>query len=141
MPQLYSYPLLIKEGHLDSFGHVNNATYLALFEEARWDIVTKSGYGIQKMLATGLAPTILEVKIRYLRELRLREEIVIQTEFFAYRGKIGKLAHTILRGTEQCCLAEFTMALFDLHQRKIVAPTPEWLRATGHSLVEAPPPK
>ena len=35
--KVFTYPLLIKETYLDTFGHVNNATYLTLFEEARWD--------------------------------------------------------------------------------------------------------
>ena len=31
--------------HIDSFGHVNNSSYLVLYEEARWDILNK-GQGI-----------------------------------------------------------------------------------------------
>ncbi len=51
--QEHEYQLLIHEGHLDSFGHVNNATYLNLFEEARWDWITARGYGLKEM---GAAP-------------------------------------------------------------------------------------
>lgn len=32
--KIFTYPMLIKESHLDSFGHMNNATYLELFENA-----------------------------------------------------------------------------------------------------------
>jgi acyl-CoA thioester hydrolase len=131
MSILFAYPLLIKEHHLDTFGHVNNATYLALFEEARWEFVTDNGYGLQKMIETGLAPTILEVKLRFLKEIRLRDEVVIQTQIPPYKGKIGMILQTIMRGAEVCCNAEFTMALFDLKERKIVPPTPEWLKAIG----------
>jgi thioesterase-3 len=133
MSTLFTYPVLIKENHLDSFGHVNNATYLALFEEARWDFVTKHGYGVRKMHETGLAPTILEVKLRFLKEVRLREEVVITTQLLTYKGKIAVIHHQILRGIEVCCDAEITMALFDLKQRKIVLPTAEWLTAIGVS--------
>lgn len=129
----YSYPLLIKENHLDAFGHVNNATYLAIFEEARWDFVTKNGYGLKKMMDTGLAPTILEVKLRFLKEVRLRDEVVIQTELVSYKGKVGVILQKMMRGAEVCCEAEFTIGLFDLKQRKIVLPTPEWLAAVGLS--------
>src|SRR6201999_2706287 len=100
----------------DAFGHVNNATYLALFEEARWEFITENGYGVKKMLETGLAPTILEVKLRFLKELRLREQIVIQTQLVSYKGKIGLIQQEILRGTDVCCQAEFTMALFNLNE-------------------------
>ena len=74
---IVTYPILIKESDLDTFGHVNNATYLKLFEEARWDLITKNGYGIKTIRETKLGPTILEIKIRFLKELRLREKITI----------------------------------------------------------------
>ena len=39
--EVFEYELVIKECHLDSFGHVNNAIYVQLYEEARWDFITK----------------------------------------------------------------------------------------------------
>ncbi|OGT54191.1 MAG: thioesterase [Gammaproteobacteria bacterium RIFCSPHIGHO2_12_FULL_42_10] len=129
--QLFSYPLLIKENHLDAFCHVNNAMYLTLFEEARWDIVTKNGYGLKQILEIGLAPTILEVNLRFLKEVRLREQVVIQTQVLSYRGKVGKLEHKMLRQDVLCCSAELTIGLFSLKDRKMVSPTAEWLKAIG----------
>ena len=43
----FIYTVMIKENHLDTFGHVNNAAYLTLYEEARWDFITKNGYGLE----------------------------------------------------------------------------------------------
>jgi acyl-CoA thioester hydrolase len=34
---------------------------------------------------------------------------------------------------ELCCDATFVVGLFDLQARKLVLPTPEWLRAVGLS--------
>ena len=51
MALIFRYPLTILEKHLDSFGHVNNATYLHLYEEARWDFITKRGFGLARVLA------------------------------------------------------------------------------------------
>jgi len=127
------YPLTIKEAHLDTFGHVNNATYLTLFEEARWEFITTNGYGLEKIKETGLGPTILDIKIRYLKELRLREKIMIETKTLSYTKKIGKLVQQMLRGDEICCTAEFTVGLFSLKERKLVVPTPEWLKAIGYT--------
>lgn len=128
---IHTYPALIKEGHLDTFGHVNNATYLVLLEEARWDLLTVNNYGLNKIMATKIGPTILEINIRFVKELKLRDEIIIETRVISYKKKIGILEHRIMRGNELCCTAEITMALFDLHQRKIIMPTPEWLRGIG----------
>lgn len=127
----YFYPLMIKEIYLDTFGHVNNAVYLTLLEEARWDLINKNGYGLKKIQATGLGPTILEIKLSFLKELCLGEEIVIESQMMAYEKKIGKLSQKIVRSGEICCVAEFTIALFDLRERKLVLPTKEWLNAIG----------
>jgi thioesterase-3 len=131
--KLFTYPILIKENHLDTFGHVNNATYLALFEEARWDLITQNGYGLKKIQETGIGPTILEIKINFLKEVRLREEVIIETQITSYEKKIAKLQHTMRRGDDICCQAEIIIALFDLRERKLILPTAEWLRAIGLS--------
>lgn len=128
---VFSYPLTIKKDYLDAFGHVNNAAYLTLYEEARWDIVNKNRYGLDKMIETGLAPTILEIKLSFLKELRLDDEIIIQTQLLSYQKKVGIFHHQILRDNVVCSRADFTIGLFDLKTRKLVAPTPEWLQAIG----------
>ncbi|WP_018344297.1 acyl-CoA thioesterase [Cytophaga aurantiaca] len=128
---IFNYALTIREQHLDTFGHVNNATYLTLFEEARWELITQNGYGLSYIRETGLGPTILEINIKFLKELRLRQEIVIESRMISYEGKIGKIEQKMLRNVEECCIAEFTVALFSVKERKLVLPTPEWLKAIG----------
>jgi thioesterase-3 len=127
----FSYPLIIREQHLDTFGHVNNATYLTLLEEARWELITQNGYGLSYIRETGLGPTILEINIKFIKELRLRQEIIIESKMVSYEGKIGKLTQTMLRNNEPCCVTEFTIGLFSVAERKLVLPTPEWLKAIG----------
>lgn len=131
MAKIFYYPILIKENYLDTFGHVNNAAYLTIFEEARWELITKNGYGLNKIQETGQGPTILELKLSFLKELRLRDEIVIETQLISYENKIGKLSQQMLRDDVVCCKAEFIIALFDLKLRKLIKPTPEWLTAIG----------
>jgi acyl-CoA thioester hydrolase len=129
--KVFHYHLLIKEQHLDTFGHVNNATYLTLFEEARWDLITQNGYGLQKIIESGIGPTILEINLKFTKELRLRDEIIIDTQLLYYNKKVGKLVQHMTRKGETCCTGEFTISLFDLGKRKLILPTPEWLHAIG----------
>jgi len=128
---IFSYSLTIREHHLDTFGHVNNATYLSILEEARWELITQNGYGLFYIRETGLGPTILEINIKFIKELRLRQEIVIESRMISYEGKIGKIEQKMLRNGEECCIAEFTIGLFSVKERKLVLPTPEWLKAIG----------
>ena len=129
--KIFSYPTYIKETHLDAFGHMNNAAYLTVFEEARWDLITKNGFGIEKINEIGLGPTILEVHLKYLRELKARDVVDIQTRLISYQKKIGVLEQTFVRGAEVCAQAQFTFGLFSIKERKLVLPTPEWLKAIG----------
>lgn len=129
--KLFSYPVLIKESYLDTFGHVNNATYLSLLEEARWDFITKNGYGLKKIHELGIGPTILEVHLNFIKEIRLRELITIQTQIISYEKKICKISQKMIREDVLCCSAEIVMGLFSLSERKLILPTAEWLAAIG----------
>ena len=139
MPYVHEKTIVVSEAHLDSFGHVNNARYLALLEQARWDLITERGFGIEAIRSSRTGPTILEINIRFLRELGAREVIVIRTEMLSYERKIGKLRQQMLkRDGSVACEAVFTIGLFDVEKRRLVEPTPAWAHAIGLD-VPAPP--
>lgn len=126
------YEMMIKESHLDTFGHVNNAKYLEILEEARWDLITKNGYGLKEIMSKKQGPVILEVNLKFRKELKNREKIKISTAMSRHDGKIGYIEQTILNEKgETAAIAVFTYAFFDLKERKIIAPTAEWLIAIG----------
>ncbi len=130
----YQYELVIKEHHLDSYGHVNNATYLALYEEARWELITQRGYTYQKVHETGLGPVILEVNLKFQIELVLRETIKISFELLSYEGKIFKLKQQMIKSDGRVASeATFTGGYFDLKARKLILPTDDWKAAVGLS--------
>ncbi len=129
--KIFKSRIIIKETNLDFYGHVNNAMYMTVLEQARWDFITEQGYGLKRILETGLGPVILEAKLTFLKELRLHEEIVIESQTTSFDRKIGKMAQKMKRREEVCCDAEFTFGFFHLKDRKLVMPTPDWLKAFG----------
>lgn len=132
MNPIHKYEILIRESHLDTFGHVNNATYLALFEEARWDLITSRGYGLAEIHKVGKGPIILEIKLQFKKELRLRQKITIQSQMLSYKGKVGTIKQWMTNQPgDLCCEMEMVFGLFDLKTRKLVEPTPEWSKALG----------
>jgi thioesterase III len=138
---VHEYPLLIRETHLDTFGHVNNATYLEILEEARWDLITHNGYGLDEVVRRRIGPTILEINLKFQRELRNRQRITIRTWMESYLGKIGRVMQQIVDADgDLCCEALFTIGLFDLGARKLIPPTPEWLKALGLTEADLAPP-
>jgi acyl-CoA thioester hydrolase len=129
---VHEYRMMILEKHLDTFGHVNNASYLDILEEARWDLITRNGYGLDEVQRLGIGPVVLEAHLRFVRELCNRQAITIRSWVESYSGKIGQFAQLILgNGGAVCCEAKFTIGLFDLASRRLVRPTPEWAKALG----------
>ena len=63
MSKKFEYQTQIIESHLDSFEHVNNAVYLELYEEARWDFITTGGFGLSRIKEEGIGPVILDLQV------------------------------------------------------------------------------
>jgi acyl-CoA thioester hydrolase len=132
MPVLHEKTVVISESHLDSFGHLNNARYLELFEQARWDLITERGFGLETIRRTRTGPTILEVEMKFLRELVPRESIVITSELVSYERKVGRMRQIMVKmDGVKACEAVFSFGLFHLDLRRLIEPSPEWSHAVG----------
>ena len=130
--EFFEYKLTILEHHLDTFGHVNNATYVAMFEEARWDLITNRGYGIKEVQERRKGPVISGLSVQFLRELKVRETITIRTQAKDYDGKFGKIYQSMINEKgKTACTAEFTWCFFDLESRRRIEAIPEWIEAVG----------
>ena len=130
---IFEYEVLIREMHLDSFGHVNNASYVMLYEEARWDFITKNGYGLDYILEHQIGPVILDLNVRFKRELMNREPIKITSQTIeVLSSKILILEQILYKQDGKIASeAKFTVGLFDMKERKLTESTPEWLQAVG----------
>lgn len=130
----FQYRIQIKEHHLDTFGHVNNATYLELLEEARWEFLLENGLDLRTIHVSGIGPVVLECHIQFLKELRLREWITIQSQLISFEKKIGIMEQDILNEDgATCSKAKLTFGVFDLKLRKLIHPSEQWLKAIGVS--------
>lgn len=129
----FDYQLQIIEKHLDTFGHVNNATYLELYEQARWDIISSRGFSLEEIQTKKVGPVVLDLNLKFQAELRNRETITIKSKVLGMKNKYamemeqqmiksdGKVASTML----------ISFGLFDLKERKLLLPTKEWNEAIG----------
>jgi len=131
-PPAPTYEVLIRESHLDSFGHMNNAAYLVLFEEARWEFITRNGYGLKKVQELQQGPIVLELNLKFRKEITLREKIKITVELLETKKKISRFRQAMIKedGTVATEL-ELVFGLFDLRTRRLIEPTTEWKRAMG----------
>tara|TARA_R110002124_G_scaffold97447_2_gene242408 strand:- start:1451 stop:1846 length:396 start_codon:yes stop_codon:yes gene_type:complete len=118
---MFIYKKTIKEHHLDFMGHVNNAVYLTILEEARWEFLKNQNYTMQDIKDTGIAPIILECNIKFIKELILRQEIIIKSQVTSFDGKIGIMQQNIFNENDVLCSsAKFTFGFFDVKARKLI---------------------
>lgn len=132
--KVFEYVFQVKEAHLDTFGHVNNATYLQLYEEARWDFITANGFGLERIRRELMGPVILEANVKFKRELINRESItIVSRSSEVVAGKIMTITQEMRKADGKVASeALFTVGFMDLKQRKLVAPPDDWLKACGY---------
>ena len=128
----FEYFFNVSNDLLDDYGHVNNARYLDLFERARWDILEKSGLGRESVLLHKIGPVILEVTIRFSRELLPGEKIKIITSSRKKNDLVFYFDQEMINPDGKVASkAVFTTSLFDLEKRKMIRADDVWLNAMG----------
>lgn len=127
----FSYDLQILENHLDTFGHVNNSKYLELFELARWDIIHDKGWGVDDIKKKGQGPVVLELSIKYLSEVRNRDNVTILSTSDSWEGKIGKFSQVMMKGDKVAAKIDLVFGFFDTSSRGLVDPPNDWLEVLG----------
>lgn len=136
---IFEYEKEILEQHLDTFGHVNNAVYLSLYEEARWDFITKNGLGLKQIMESKVGPVLLDLQLTFKSELNNREKIkIISQARSEMRNKLVMVLDQkmIKSNGKTASTLTLSVGLMDLNMRKLVPPTKEWLAALGLSEVE-----
>jgi acyl-CoA thioester hydrolase len=75
---MFDFKLNVRGYELDSYGHVNNAVYLNYFEQARWEIFRQFDL-LNYFRKNHLFLVVTEMQVRYSRESKLFDELVIRT--------------------------------------------------------------
>ncbi len=129
---MHQYQMTILERHLDILGHVNNAIYLSLLEEARWDMIKEHNFTLDTMRAVGIGPVVLEIQIKFIKELVLGQKIMIETVTLNARSRIATIEQKILNEKNEVCTeACLKIGIFDLKTRKLVPSNHSWEIALG----------
>ncbi|MBO4866603.1 MAG: thioesterase family protein [Ruminococcus sp.] len=81
------YNLTVRGYELDSFGHVNNAVYLQYAEAALWNFF-KINELMEYTIDRSIFPVLMECSQRYMHELKLLDEVRIESEFTSDGGTI-----------------------------------------------------
>lgn len=124
----YKTPIIIRFSDIDAVGHVNNATYLTYFEDARinyWREIIEWNLR-EKGVIVGRS------EINYLKPVTLEDEIVCYVRTTRIGNSSFDMMHLLVRvtpnGEEICTTGKTVCISYDYRQNKSV-PIPERERA------------
>ena len=120
----FEYSFVVRGHEMDSFGHVNNAVYLQYLEQARWEIIREAGL-VDIIHAHGLLLIVVDVHVRYMRELKVYDRVRITSDV-SYQPPYIIYRHGIYNDTAGTKAARGTVKTVLLGpERKPVDPPPE----------------
>ena len=133
MNTVFSYSLVITARQLDVFGHVNNAVYLQLYEDARWDFIEKGGFGHSRIKKDQIGPVILNLNLVFKKELCNQERIVIESTLESTKGSKLMMIRQVMIKEDKSVASSLmlTMGMMDLKKRRLVTPPSDWMKAIG----------
>lgn len=75
---MFETRIKVRGYELDSYNHVNNATYLNYLEQARWEIVNDTGI-LDFVKKRELLIVVTEIHIRYKGMARVFDDLIVNT--------------------------------------------------------------
>jgi len=113
----------IRGYHEDRFGHVNNARYLELLEEARWAHLEERGLTASFLDEQGVFPVIVRLSVSYRRPASAGDLLEIETNVLrsGRRKVVLKQVGRFVGSDEICVEAEMTAIFIDLESGRAVA--------------------
>lgn len=130
---MFHVHVAVRSYETDQLGHLNQAVYASWAEHARVELLRAAGVSLPG--AQNLGVVVLEATIRYLKELRMGDEVDVSCGIVFGSGKTFSMNSTFLRGDGVTCAeVRTTMGLMDLAARRLVAEPEQRLRAlTGNT--------
>jgi acyl-CoA thioester hydrolase len=130
MADVFSVRVKVRGYELDTQGHLNWAEYLHYAEHARWEFLAAAGITQDALIATGLGPVVLDVSVRFRRELRGGDEVDVSCAFVFEGGKTFQILQDFRRpdGRVSASLSS-TTGLLDLAERKLADEPDKHFRA------------
>jgi thioesterase-3 len=104
----------IRSFHTDSFGHVNNARYLELLEEARWQFAEHHGL-IDLLNEENLGFIIMQMNLCFRLPVVEGDAIHVFTSLVTLGSDLGEVEQLIMKKGKLTAKAMFTFVLIDRH--------------------------
>jgi acyl-CoA thioester hydrolase len=130
MSDVFCVRVKVRGYELDTQGHLNWAEYLHYAEHARWECLAAAGIPQEALIATGFGPVVLDVSVRFRRELRGGDEVDVTCGFEFNGGKTFRIVQDFRRPNGRVAASlTSTGGLLDLAERKLADDPAKLFRA------------
>jgi acyl-CoA thioester hydrolase len=130
MEGVFSVRVTVRGYELDTQGHLNWAEYLHYAEHARWQCLAAAGITQDKLIASGFGPVVLDVSVKFRRELRGGDDVDVTCAFVFDGGKtFGGVQEFRPADGRLAASLTSTTGLLDLRERRLIDDPGEHLRA------------
>jgi acyl-CoA thioester hydrolase len=130
----FSVVLTVRSYELDPQGHVNGAVYLQYADHAFYECFRAAGAEPDDLLAGGVGPVNLEARVRFLRELRGGDEVLVSCDFVWGDGRTFQVVRELATpGGQPVAEVTTVTGLLDLNQRRLVSDPADRLRSLARN--------
>jgi len=120
---IYETHITVRGYEMDSYGHVNNAVYLNYVEQCRWEIL--QGLDIIKLFEQrGLLLVVTEAKLRYAREAKVFDKLLIKTRM-VLEGPYIIFKHRIINKDTQVKLVTGEVKTLVINESRVPCAVPD----------------
>ncbi|MES1204634.1 MAG: thioesterase family protein [Pseudomonadota bacterium] len=128
---VFSQQMSVRWADLDPNAHVRHSVYYDWAATVRIAFLESEGFGLVWMGANSIGPVLFREEARFLRELRLGDQVAVDVRVAATSadGRKWRIRHSLSRGAEEVARVEVDGAWLDLRRRKIVVPPADLIHA------------
>ena len=104
--------ITVRGYHCDAYGHVNNARYLELYEEARWNFLQPilDDGTIERL---GVLFVVVNINVSYKRPIIPNDHVRVLIEGVSFNNSSLIIDQSISKGGEICSKAQVNFVLLD----------------------------
>jgi YbgC/YbaW family acyl-CoA thioester hydrolase len=115
----------VRSYECDSYGHVNNATYLNFLEFARMEVLEKKSLTLDKLKKMGFFVLIRRVEIDYKFPAGMGDILIIKTYVSDHRKTSGTFTQEVIRENDKkpIATANVTWVFTNLQGRPVQMPS------------------
>ncbi len=95
------HAIKVRNYHIDSYGHVNNAQYLRYLEDARTDFFEELGFSMQSLATRDIRIFITETNLQYRKPALLGDQLTIYGWFIGLSSRKATWQHEIYRDSPE----------------------------------------